>query len=226
MSTYEHKPFRDFLKDLQWKQGEHWFTAAPTQTGKTTITASLVSRRAYVVVLGSKPKDPNLRNRYADYKRISEWPPPRGERRVLLWPKWEAKLADTIDTQRRVFKDCLDGVGRTGGWCVVVDEFHWLSQFLRLDKEDAILQHQGSTSGITMVNLSQRPAWIPRITYSSATHALIGATTDKDDLKALSNFGGADSKRVIETVQTMGRHDLLYLNPMGTATPCVINGRK
>lgn len=226
MALYEQKPFSTFLRDLQWRQGEHFFIAAPTQTGKTTITSTLVSRRAHVVVLASKPRDPSLVKYYADYKRISSWPPPPGTKRVLLWPKPGKTLLETIEIQRKAFKKCLDSIGLAGGWCVVTDEFHWLSQFLRLDRENALLQHQGSSSGLTVVNLSQRPAWIPRITYSSATHSLIGSTTDKDDLKSLSNFGGSNARRVIETVQTMGRHDLLYLNPMGTAEPCIINSRK
>ena len=131
-----------------------------------------------------------------------------------------------ITVQREQFKRCLDGVGREGGWTVVVDEAHWTSQFLKLDKEVAVLHHQGSSSGVTMVVLTQRPAWIPRIIYSSASHVFLGQTAFKDDLRSLSSMGGVNAKEVMETVQTIGRHDLLYLNPMGDNEPCVINIRK
>ena len=77
-----------------------------------------------------------------------------------------------------------------------------------------------------MVNLTQRPSWIPKIIYSSSSHVFIGNTSDRDDLKSLSNLGGVDAKEVAETVQRIGRHDLLYINPMGDGKPCVINVRK
>lgn len=225
---YPRVPFAQHMKTLRWRQGEHVLLAAPTQCGKTTLAAQLATRRSYVVVLASKPSDDNLRARYANYTRATEWHPPKdpgrtGEARILLWPKKAPTLVDDIARQRPVFKTCLDSVSRMKGWCVVVDEAHWASQFLKLGNEIAILHHQGSSSGVSMVTLTQRPAWIPQIIYSSATHAYIGGTTHADDLKQLSNLGGIDSARVIAQVKTLGRHDLLYLNPMGTTPPAVIN---
>jgi hypothetical protein len=224
--VYEREPFGKFLRRLDWRQGEHLFIAAPTQCGKTSLASILVARRNHVVVLSSKPGDDNLRKRYADYRRISEWPPDREADRVLLWPRQQSELSRTIIVQRAAFKKCLDSVSRQRGWCVVVDEAHWCSQFLRLDREIAVLHHQGSSTGISMVTLSQRPAWIPRIIYSSASHVFLGATHDRDDAKSLANLGGVDMKEVADTMARMGRHDLLYLNPMGTARAAVVNIRR
>jgi hypothetical protein len=224
--VYERELFGKFLRRLDWKQGEHLFIAAPTQAGKTTLASYLAARRNHVVVLSSKPGDDNLRRRYADYRRITEWPPDRDTNRVLLWPKQQSELSRTIVAQRAAFKRCLDSVSKQRGWCVVIDEAHWCSQFLRLDREIAVLHHQGSSTGISMVTLSQRPAWIPRIIYSSASHVFLGATHDRDDLKALSNLGGIDAKETLDTLQRMGRHDLLYINPMGDGAPAVVNIRR
>jgi energy-coupling factor transporter ATP-binding protein EcfA2 len=229
--AYPRQRFADHLNGLKWKQGEHVLLAAPTQCGKTTLAARLATRRKYVVVLASKPSDDNLRARYADYTRTPVWKPPNdigrnGSARILLWPRKAPTLAEDIERQRPVFKACLDSVSRMRGWCVVVDEAHWASQFLRLSNEIAVLHHQGSSSGISMMTLTQRPAWIPQIVYSSATHAYIGATTHKDDLRQLSNLGGIDGPRVLNAVKTLGRHDLLYINAMGDATPVVINTRQ
>lgn len=231
LAPYPRVPFADHLKTLVWKQGEHVLLAAPTQCGKTTLASLLVRRRKYVVVLGSKPSDDNLRKRYADYSQMKVWKPPRnpgrnGETRILLWPGKALTMTDDIERQRVVFKDCLDSVARMRGWCVVVDETHWASEFLRLNREIAVLHHQGSSSGVSMVTLTQRPSWIPKIIYSSASHAYIGGTTDKDDLRQLSSLGGIDAPRVIEAVRNLGRHDLLYLNSMGTSPPVVVNTRQ
>lgn len=199
---------------------------ASTQCGKTSLASILAARRKNVVVLGSKPRDDNLKRRYADYYRTGSWPAPRDEDRVLLWPKNQKHLSENVIVQREQVKKCLDDVGRSGGWCVVVDEAHWTSQFLKLDKEIAVLHHQGSSSGITMVVLSQRPAWVPRIVYSSATHVFLGKTTNPDDLRVLSSIGGLGRDDVKQTMQQLGRHDLLYLNPLGTMEPTIINIRK
>ena len=225
-ALYEPKPFSQFLRDLRWKQGEHMLIAAPTQAGKSTLASYLVARRGQVVVLAAKGKEDNLRRRYADFAKITDWPPPRDKSKVLLWPTRQATAALTMKTQQDAFKKCLDYVNMRGAWCVVDDESHWMSQFLRLDKEIAILHHQGSSQGVTMVNLTQRPSWIPKIIYSSSSHVFIGNTSDRDDLKSLSNLGGVDAKEVAETVQRIGRHDLLYINSMGDGKPCVINVRK
>lgn len=200
--------------------------AAPTQAGKSSLASYLVARRGQVVVLAAKGKDDNMARRYADFTKITDWPPPRGKNKVLLWPKVQSTGAMTMTVQKAAFKKCLDYVSMRGAWCVVDDESHWMSQFLRLDKEIAILHHQGSSQGVSMVNLTQRPSWIPKIIYSSSSHVFIGKTSDRDDLKSLSNLGGIDAKEVAATVERLGRHDLLYINPMGDAQPCIINIRK
>lgn len=223
---YPRKPFRQFMTDLRWKQGEHVLLAAPSGCGKTTLAAQLVQRRNNVVVLNSKPKDPDLLRLYRGYHKISEWPPDRDDHRILLTPRRTADLRNAETVQRIAFKECLDSVGVMGGFCVVVDEGHWCVQHLRLDREIAILHHQGRSAGISMMTLTQRPAWIPRIIYASSTHAFIGKTRYPEDAKALSGMAGIDAKKVVETLVSMDKHDMLYINPLGDAETVVINTRK
>lgn len=222
---YERVKFADFMKTFSWKQGEHVMLAANTQCGKTTLTSYLVARRSHVAILATKPKDENLRKRYADYHKYGQWPPDREDKRVLIWPAKQRKLTGDVARQRVVLGDALDSVANEGGWCVVVDEMHYTAQFLRLDREVAILHHQGSSSGISMVTLTQRPAWIPKIIYTSATHAFIGSAWLPDDLRTLGAMGGPYGREVKDTVQQLGRHDLLYVNPLGDAEPVIINIR-
>lgn len=224
--AYDREPFAEFMQRFRWRQGEHMLIIADTQCGKTSLASILAARRSHVVVLGSKPRDDNLKRRYADYFRTGTWPAPREEKRVLLWPKNQKELSQNIITQRHEVKKCLDSVGGSGGWCVVVDEAHWTSQFLKLDKEIAVLHHQGASSGITMLVISQRPAWIPRIVYSSATHVFLGRFDNPEDLRALSSMGGLDKDDVKFTMQGLGRHDLLYLNRRDDIQPAIINIRK
>jgi hypothetical protein len=101
------------------------------------------------------------------------------------------------------------------------------NRMLNLGDELGMLFYFGRSAGITMALLAQRPAWIPKVIYSSSTHAWIARTRDDGDLKRLSDFGGIDAKRVGEEIKTLQRrHDFLYLNPQGEAQPVVINTRR
>lgn len=230
--TFPDQRFADHLRRLKWEQGDHLILAAPTKAGKTTLAAKLLEKREYVVVLVSKPKDPAFGKEFKGYETVREWGkngPPQYAKKVLLWPKAGKTLRETRDIQRDIFKDALDAMGREGNRCIVVDESHWITsrEFCGLGPEIAILHHQGRTSGISMVNLTQRPAWIPKIIYSSVTHAYVARTRDRDDLRSLSNLGGIDPKEVQESVASLGtRHDYVYLNPQGDAVPVVINTRR
>lgn len=223
---FERVPFRQFLSTFVWRQGEHVLVAGPTGCGKTTLSAKIANRRADVVVLVSKTRDDNLRNQYRGFKRVTEWPPSRSDHKVLLWPKYGKTNAELLDTQKFQFRACMDDVGRTGGWCVIVDESHWCSQFLHLDREIAVLHHQGRSSGVSMMVLTQRAAWIPRIIYSSASHVFMGVPKTADDLKAFASIGGQDRKQMESALGSMSHHDLLYLNPMGDHRPVIINTEK
>jgi hypothetical protein len=231
IDAYQPQSWPQHLRTLNWRQGEHLLIAGPTSAGKTTLAAPLLDKRRHVVVLVTKVKDPAFKDLYRKrgYETIHEWPPPQWAEKVLLWPKPGKTLKDTLAVQRDVFRDALNAIGKEGNRCVCVDESHWITsrEFLGLGPEIAILHHQGRTSGVSMVNLTQRPAWIPKIIYSSVTHAYVARTRDRDDLKNLSNLGGIDAKAVQESVAGLGdRHDYLYMNPQGDTPPAIINTRK
>lgn len=226
---YDRQSWPEHIRGLQWKQGEHLLISAPTGAGKTTLVPKLCAKRSHVVVFVSKIKDDTIRREFKGYHRISEWPPPQWANKVLLWPKPGKTLIETLAIQQRVFRDALNAIAQQGNWCVVIDESHWTTsrEFLGLGAEVAILHHQGRSSGISMVNLTQRPAWIPKIIYSSVTHAYIARTRDRDDLKRLADLGGIDPRKVAETVIALPtRHDYLYVSPQSDATPRVVNLRK
>ena len=127
------------------------------------------------------------------------------------------------------FQEALDRIQTEGNRTVVIDEGLYMSDptFLNLGQEIGMLFYFGRSNNITMVLLSQRPAWIPKVVYSSATHAWIARTTDRDDLRRLSDFGGIDAKEVGEQLRHLPlRHDFLYLNPQGSAPPAIVNTRR
>lgn len=218
------------MRGLRWKQGEHVLIAAPTGAGKSTLMQQIIPKRRHVVVLVTKFHDPLFEKEFKGWAICRDWKKlPRGEEKVLLWPKKQKALRENIPHQREVFGDALDSIIDGQGWTVVVDELHYTTDphFLNLGSEIALLHHQGRSAGNTVVNLTQRPAWVPKIVYSSVSHAWIARTRDTQDLRRLSDLGGIDPKVVAKEVAGLpSRHDYLYVNPHGDSPPRVVNIRK
>ena len=233
--TYGAASWPDHYKNLRWAQGEHLLIAAPTGAGKTTLARKLVEKRSHAVMLVTKTHDDTIKREFKGWERVDQWSDIKPwHRRVLLWPKPGKTLAETLTIQREVMRTALDGIGRgnrTGwsGWGVLVDESHYLTDpsFCGLGKEIAMLHHVGRSAGISMLNLTQRPAWIPKIIYSSVSHAYVARTRDAADLKRLADLGGVDPRQAALNVANLPtRHDYVYLSPQSDALPAIVNVRK
>lgn len=232
MQQYPRKSWQSHLQTVGWKQGEHVLICAPTGAGKTTMVASLAQKRAHTVILVSKMKDPTFAKEFKSYKRLTEWPrggPRTYENRVLLWPTPEKTVKETLMKQREVFAHALNEITRQGNRCVVVDESLMMTdpKLIGLGTEIGMMHYYGRSAGISMVDLTQRPSWIPKVIYSSVSHAYIARTRDALDLKRLGDMGGIDSREARMNIELLpARQDYLYLNPTGDAVPHVVNTRQ
>ena len=195
----------------------------------------LADKRSHFVMLVTKTHDNTIRDEFKGWTRRGSWGELKPwDRHVLLWPKPGKTLRETKSIQREIMQDALDGIGRGNrsgwsGWGDGVDEMHYLTdpQYLGLHSDVAMLHHVGRSAGISMLDLTQRPSWIPKIIYSSITHAYIARTRDREDLKRLSDLGNIDSRNVGQSVSSLGdRHDYVYLNPQGDVPPSIINTRR
>lgn len=208
-----------------WQQGEHVSIIGPTGCGKTTLESRMLNVRDSVVVFVTKIHDDTLSDQFPGYERIEEWPPPRTwMNKVLLWPRPKSThrgllrrrdpltIRETYAMQRAVFKDALDSIFRERNWCVVFDEQHYMCKQLGLDVENAMLLQQGRSSGLSVVNGTQRPAWVPLVTYSSATHAMIWRTTHRDDLRRLAELGGIEMRTLQANLLGLDKHSFIYVN--------------
>ena len=235
-TQYAAQPFRQHLAQMRsqrgWRQGEHILIAGPTSAGKTTLASKLLPLRSHTVMLVTKLDDPVFAAEFKDWTRLYAWPkggPPSYERRVLLWPKPGKTLAATREVQRQVMADALDAIATQGKRTVCVDECIYMAdpKFLNLGSELGMMHYFGRSAGITMLTLAQRPAWVPKIIYSSVTHAYVARTRDKDDAKRLADFGGLDARELAANAAVLpDRHDYVYVNPQGDAPPAVVNTRR
>lgn len=209
---YERVPWAEFRRRFRWEQGQHVLIVAPTGYGKTTLLANLLDIRSHVCVLVSKTKDETFSKEFPGYRRIRQWHSDYMPNRVLLWPKEGKTIKETKAIQSKVFRDALDRIFRERGWCVVFDEQYWACQMLGLSEENAAFQHVGRSSGLSTVNLTQRPAWVPVVSYSAADHAFFARTSFRGDLRRLSDLGGVDAKELANLLLTLPKYDFVYIN--------------
>lgn len=228
-------PWRDHLAALKWDQGDHIMVAAPTKSGKTTLAKDLVERRSHVITFATKPRDATLDTEYRDWTVISH---PREIRpwmdRIIVRPKVNAKkvgdvMAATRAAHREIFPQVFDFVYREGGYCVLIDETLYMAdpKYGGVGSQIEMMHYHGRSNGISMVTLTQRPAWIPKIIYSSASHAYIAKTRDSADLRRLGDLGNVDPKQLMQDVQSLPtRWDFVYTPSLGEGNPGIINTRK
>ena len=233
--AYEEVPFvpwREFESQWKWNQGEHLLVVGDTGQGKTTIQSRLLDKREFVVIFVTKTHDETITKEYGrkGYKRIESWediPKEYDEgrqqmmpyKRLLLWPKPEKDLRITKLKQRGVFRNALNKIFLERGWTVVFDEEHYMVQDLKLGEEIATYHHQARSSKITVVDGIQRPAWVPVITYGSATHAFLAKVVNQEDMKKLSNLGGVRKGDLERVLVNLPRFEYLCINTRGESSP-------
>jgi hypothetical protein len=211
----------------QWKQGDHILDVGPTQSGKSLLARELVvGGRKFVVVMGTKSKDPTL-DAYLDagFVRIDHWPPvPRdfrdqaeGMARFILWPK--IKSVDDLHRFRPLYEKCLHSIYVDGNWTVVVDETLWFCDKAGLDLGRLLgtMAYGVASNGVSLVFLMQRPAGVPRILWQSCTTALIFHMGVTNDMREMGSLGTVQPKAVVEAIGNLRGHEFLDLPCRGGA---------
>lgn len=209
----EEVPWSVFLKRFRWKQGEHMTVIGPTGSGKTVLSLELLkfSGRKHVVVLACKPRDPRLSALKGDgFRILREWQPTPLDTKVVLWPKLVGP--EDIANQRVVFKNCLTGVYRSGGWCVFCDEVRYLTEYLKLKPMVEVIWQHGRSLGVSLIAATQRPTHIPLLAFDQASHLFFFRDNDEVNLRRMSGLGSANAREVKETVCQLAHHEVLYVN--------------
>jgi hypothetical protein len=205
-------------REFQWNtrpdEGEHIGLIGPTGQGKTTLLLQLLPLKRYVAVAATKPRDPimnNLITRHG-YLKLERWRDlsPQDHPKRIIWP--DASTIDSEQRQRVIFTDMLARVYREGNWVLAIDELWYFDQVLMLRKPIQVILLQARSLGISLVGATQRPAWVPRELYTSATHLFFWRTNDETDLKSLSGIGFRSARLISEVVANLDQYETLYIN--------------
>lgn len=207
-------PWDDFTREwLDWRVGEHFALIGPTGQGKTTMLHNLLPFHPFVAVFATKPRDSSMDKLLEEgYVRVDRWRslnPEQFPRRVL-WP--DASTINAIENQKVVFQDAFNRIYREGGWTVAVDELWYIINVLGLSREIRVFLLQARALGISLVCATQRPAFVPLEVYDQSTHLMFWRDNDETNLKRISGFASNQAGLVRQTVRSLERFQVLYMN--------------
>lgn len=207
-------PWDVFLRDeLRWNPGEHFALIGPTGQGKTTMLLNLLPLHTYVTVFATKPEDETMERLIASgYLRMERWQsvdPKQWPRRVL-WPN--AKLMDSVDTQKAVFHHAFGAIYREGGWTVAIDETWYVANQLGLGMDIKLYLLQARSLGISLLCATQRPANVPVEIYDQSSHLMFWRDNDERNLSRLSGISWRSADLIRSIVANLERHQVLYIN--------------
>lgn len=167
----------------------------------------------YVTVFATKPKDKVMQALSDDgYIFLERWRDLSAEKypRRVVWPN--ARTLGSKAVQKDVFSEAMESIYVEGRWTLAIDETWYFDNVLRLGELIKLYLLQARSLGISLVAATQRPAWVPRELYTSATHLFFWRTNEEQDLQSLSGMGGTSSRLIRETVASLEMYQTLYVN--------------
>jgi hypothetical protein len=148
------------------------------------------------------------------YKDMDTWKAPRNRdgARILFWPRKGIKHPlDTFGYQVKEFDKGLTWVYKNGHWCVWFDELRYMADQLGMKKWQQLYYTQVAALGISIVGLTQRPAYVPLEAYSQVGHMILFQTGDERDLVRLS-LNGVSGRKAAEILLTLGEREFLHVD--------------
>lgn len=199
----------------RWEQGQHMLIIGKTGSGKTTLALELLEDRvdergAYVMALGTKPRDQTLRR--IGWPIVRSWPPTYAQRQthhVIYWPPY-SRPSTAKATSRPAVVKLLDELILEGGWSLFVDEMAYLVETLGLRQVLDEYWNGARASGVSLLAGTQRPAWISRSAVSQGDWAACFRINDLEDRKRAADVLG-DRDRYMKVIGGLRGHQFVLV---------------
>lgn len=206
--------WNQFRTSFNWHQGQHVGMIGPTGLGKTTLALQLLDIRKYVIAIGTKPEDPVLSSlqKTQQYRRMNTWKnwAPELVPKRLLWPN--SRSLYSAPTQRKEIQQAVSEAYEQGRWCIFIDEFWYFIHLLGLELEARTLLLQARAMLISMLMLTQRPAFVPLELYDQSTHLFFWRDNDERNLRRIGGINYRSSAIVRDIVSQLDDFQVLYVN--------------
>jgi hypothetical protein len=206
-------PWDQFRDMFDWQRGEHLALIGPTGQGKTTMLRHLLPRHPFVSIVATKPADRTLEPFMLDgYRKFPRWASvdPRVVPRRIVWP--DASRLDSLPHQADVIREAFHKMYRERAWTVAIDETWFVTNKLKLRSEIETVLTQGRSIDLSVVNSTQRPAWIPTAVYDQSTHLFFWRNNDGRAQARLAEINNVNSALVKDVVGNLEKHQTLYIN--------------
>lgn len=184
--------------------GEHIAAVGETGSGKTTFCRNILMLRSFVVVLGTKSKDPDL---YPALEALGfvvkqKWNPyeweQTHERYVIFAPPLdvsdddatEGQLAEAEAEQAGKFRTALIQVNKAGGWCVDADEIATITNDMGLKRTVNLLYREARSKSLTLIAATQRPREVPLNIFQQAKWFVLWQIADREDRYRAAQYTG------------------------------------
>jgi len=190
------------------KQGEHVFVAGRTGSGKTFMVKKyLENSKLPVYVLDIKKTLKWVKGTDVLYtEKLSEALASK-RRKIIYQPRWEEMEEEYYD---EFFKNVYEKGDRT----LWIDELMGVGTAVRFPKYYKACLTRGRELGISVWSCTQRPATIPIISMSEATHFFIFNLSMKKDRERIVEIAGHSN-----FLKTPGKYIFWYFDAMKEAAP-------
>lgn len=159
--------------------------------------------RSFVVVFGTKSKDPDL---YPALEALGfvikeKWNPlevyDTHERYVIFAPPLdisddasEREVAEAEIEQAGKFRTAIIQINKSGGWCVDFDEIATITNDLGLKRSVNLLYREARSKSITVLGATQRPREVPLNIFQQAKWIILWQIADRDDRYRAAQYTG------------------------------------
>lgn len=196
-------------------KAEHVTLVGPNGQGKSMLALSIIKDRArlrgsHVVVIATKPRDRVLSalGRRPGWSIIRKWPPGYGQETVIFWPPF-GDVRTVTRRHQEIMNETLADIFHEGNRVVYFDEAYYLADDLGCEPIMKKFWQLGRSQNLVVVAGTQRPVAVPRPMFSECSWFIAFRTTDEDELRRVSEIGGADTKTLRAIMRKLQPHEFV-----------------